>query len=221
MNTSSLHHFRRARAAISFPISRTITHAITHALLATLGLSAACAAQATVITFDGLTGLAEPLPPAYTEGDFTVTPTGGNWLQAQTFGAPVPSVYVADFHSAPFGSLSVTGPGLFTFDALDLAPGLSAAGYEVRGYKGGLQQFSLSGNELNTGAFHTLLSPSRLAIDTLSIDVSGAGPGSINVDNIQVSAVPEPQAWSLALVGLAMAGLAARRHGHLNGRHKG
>ncbi len=209
MNTSSPHPLRRARAALS--------RATAHTLLATLGLGAACAAQATVITFDGLTALADPLPPAYTESGFTVTPTSGNWLQAQTFGAPVPSVYVADFHGAPFGSLSVTGPGLFTFDSLDLAAGLSGIGYEVRGYKGGLQQFSLSGNELNTGAFHTLQSSSRLAIDTLSIDVSGAGPGSINVDNIQVSAVPEPQTWSLALIGVAMVGLAAHRRSRQNG----
>lgn len=180
--------------------------------LAVLGLiGASAAAHATIITFDGLPGTTGDALAAYTESGFTVTPSIGNWREAHSFGAPLPSLYVADFSGAPFGSLAVTGPELFTFDSLDLAPDLSGAGFEVRGFKGGLQQFSFSGNEAATGVFHTLLSPSRLAIDTLIIDVSSGGKGSINVDNIGVSAVPEPQTWSLALMGLVMAGLMARR----------
>ena len=147
----------------------------------------------------------------YTESGYTVTPTIGSWLEAHSFGAPIPSIYLADFHGNPFGSISVTGPGQFTLDTLDLAAEISGVGYEVRGFKEGLQQFSFSGSEVATGAFHTLASSSKLAIDTLIIDVASGGPGSINIDNIHVSAVPEPETWSLALVGLGLTAWMARR----------
>jgi hypothetical protein len=201
LNTPSLSHRLGARTAL------------TRIALAAVGLSAACAAHATVITFNGLPGASGDAFAGYTESGFTVSPSGGSWLQSQTFGAPVPSVYVADFHGAPFGSLTVTGGTPFIFESIDIAPDLSAVGYEVRGYKGGIQQFSFSGSETPSGGFHTLASTLRTSIDALAIDVSGAGPGSINVDNIHVSAVPEPQVGALALVGLGLvtARLRARR----------
>jgi hypothetical protein len=190
-------------------------HAIkTSALVAAavLGL-AASTASATVITFSGLPGTTgDPLAP-YTEAGFTVTPTSGNWLEAHAFGNPLPSIYVVDFNSAPFGALAVThGGDLFSFNSLDLESEPTPSGWELRGSRGGVLVFDLADSRPG-GSFNTILSPSSLLIDTLTFDVS-AGPGSFNVDNINVelaAAVPEPASFVLLLAGISGLGLARRR----------
>ena len=185
-------------------------HLLAFSLTALAMISSSATASAATISFDNLPGgTASPLGP-YEEAGFTVTPTFGNWKEAHNFGNPLPSVYVEDLRSTPFGALSVTGGGLFTFTSVDLQAYASPVGYEVAGWLGGNQVFSVADNQA-AGGFSTIASPSQLSIDRLTVDVSSGGAGSFNVDNIKVSPVPEPATASLLVVGLGLIG-AAMRH---------
>ncbi len=48
-------------------------------------------------------------------------------------------------------------------------------------------------------------------INTLFIDVALSTTGSFNVDNIKVSAVPEPETYVFLAAGVGVIGLMARR----------
>lgn len=169
-------------------------------------------ASAAVITFDGLTGTtADPLS-AYTEDGFTVTPTLGEWKEAHVFGNPLPSIYVSELGpDTPFGNLQITaGGGLFVFNSLDLQAFNSGVGYEIRGSRGGTVLFSLPNSQAPSPGFQTLTGGGSLVIDTLTFDISG-GPGSFNVDNINLTAVPEPSAYLMLLAGLGLLPLLRRK----------
>lgn len=164
--------------------------------------------SAAIITFDGLTGAtADPLS-AYSEDGFTVTPTLGEWKEAHVFGSPLPSIYASDLGpDVPFGNLEVTaGGGLFVFNSLDLHVFNSGVGYEIRGSLGGTTLFSGANGQAPGDAFQTLTGGGGVVIDRLTFDISSGGPGSFNVDNINVTAVPEPAAYLLLMPGVAMAG---------------
>ncbi|CAH0347996.1 PEP-CTERM sorting domain-containing protein [Aquabacterium sp. CECT 9606] len=170
-------------------------------------------ASAAVITFDGLTGAtADPLS-AYTEDGFTVTPTLGEWKEAHVFGNPLPSIYVSDLGpDTPFGNLQITaGGGLFVFNALDLQAFNSGVGYEIRGSLGGTVLFSLPNSQAPSPGFQTLTGGGSMVIDTLTFDISSGGPGSFNVDNINLTAVPEPSAYLMLLAGLGLLPLLRRK----------
>jgi hypothetical protein len=170
-------------------------------------------ASAAIITFDGLTGAtADPLG-VYSEDGFTVTPTLGAWKEAQVFGDPIPSIYVSDLGpGTPFGNLQITaGGGLFVFNSLDVQAFNSGVGYEIRGSLGGTVLFSVANSQGASAAFQTLTGGGALAIDTLTFDISSGGPGSFNVDNINVTAVPEPAAYLLVLAGLGWLGATRKR----------
>lgn len=179
---------------------------------AALGLAAlalvSTPASAAIITFDGLSGdTADPLS-AYSEDGFTVTPTLGAWKEAHVFGAPLPSIYVSNLGpDTPFGNLQITaGGGLFVFNSLDLQAFNSGVGYEIRGSRAGTVLFSLPNSQAASAAFQTLTGAGALAIDTLTFDISSGGPGSFNVDNINVTAVPEPTTGLLLMAGLGLIG---------------
>lgn len=180
--------------------------------LACAALSLSATASAAVITFNGLPGDTGDSLAAYSEAGFTVTPTNGAWKEAHAFGNPLPSVYVQDIHDTPFGSLEVTAGGaLFSFASVDLQAYNAAIGYEIAGWRNGVQVLDLATDQAAGAAFTTVLSPSSATLDRLTIDISSGGPGSFNVDNINVSAVPEPGTVSLALAGLGLLGVVARR----------
>ena len=186
------------------------------------GLVIGCASHsafASNISFAGLSGLTGSAFGTYAESGFTVSAAFGDWREAHAFGAPEPSIYVEDLRSAPFGGLAVTNGGLFTFDSVDLSAYASAAGYEITGWLGGATVFDVAGSE-GTGVFDSILGGSSALIDRLTIDVSSAGPGSFNIDNIRVSAVspvPEPGSYGLMLLGLGMLGGSMRRRSRAGG----
>ncbi|RQP26063.1 PEP-CTERM sorting domain-containing protein [Piscinibacter terrae] len=184
------------------------------ALVAALAAGASQAATAATIGFDALPGNTGDSFSSIVEDGFTVTTTSGDWKQAHAYGAPLPSVFVEDLRSTPFGALQVTNGGLFTFDSLDLAAYWSGVGYEVRGWLGGAEVFDFASSQA-AGGFNTVHSTSSQAIDRLTIDLSGGGPGSFNVDNIRVDAavspVPEPGTYGLMLLGLGLLGAFMRR----------
>ena len=187
------------------------TRQVAATLIASAVLALASAtASATTITFDGLPGVTGDPLTSYTESGYTVTNSFGNWLEGHSFGNPDPSVFVADFFATPFGRLVVTAPGPFSFESLDMNMTF-AGGYEISGLLGGVQQFDIVDNLAGSLVFTRILGNSSAKIDTLFIDVALSTTGSFNVDNIKVSAVPEPETYVFLAAGIGMIGLMARR----------
>lgn len=174
-------------------------------------LCASGAAFGATIGFDGLPGnTADPFS-SYTEAGFTVTARSGNWKEAHVYGAPLPSIYVEDLRASPFGSVEITNGSTFSFQSLDLDAYLSPLGYEITGWQGATAVFDIANNQA-AGGFVTIGNAAASAlVDRLTIDVSGAGPGSFNLDNIRVTAVPEPASVGLMVAGLGLLGVCARR----------
>lgn len=180
-------------------------------------------ASATIINFDGLTGVHVPLAAPYTESGFTVTVTGGTWGQGQAEGNPAPSLFSGPGF-VPFSSthnqFTITDGGQFAFGGLDIAANESDVNYEFLGKLAGSTVFDLTGNQTDlTGCcvFHTV-GTGELSdrIDTLIVSVTlTADSNTVNVDNIVADAVPEPATLAMLVTGLAF--LFALRRRRLGG----
>jgi hypothetical protein len=187
-------------------------------LFSTVGALAALVgttvASATVITFDGLGGNNGDAFTTYAESGYTVSKTSGSGCVGKAFGNPTPSVFGGPTcDNGVSGLFSLTGAGLFSFDAIDLAANNGDLDYTITGLLGGATVWTQVGSlAAGTGTFVTLASLSGAAVDTLTFDYTTRGT-SWNFDNIGVTAasatVPEP--GSVALVSLALLGLAALR----------
>ena len=174
-------------------------------------------AQAAVIGFDPLNGPNGSAYTGHTENGFTVTPTQGNWFQAQVYGNPVPSIYGGPINSPTTSQIKVTG-GIFKFFGVDVSSNTSAGTrVDVLAYLGGALQFGYSHTINVVNQFETLLNPGPFTvdIDTLFIAlVPTDNVTSFNVDNIQLRAsndVPAPAVLGLMLIGLAGLGVARRK----------
>jgi hypothetical protein len=150
----------------------------------------------------------------YTEGGFTVTPTGGQFFEAQVFGNPVPSIVAGSAFGGPNANnaIAVTDSVLpFTLSAIDLASANAIAVYTFIGTLAGAPVFGVnafaSSPAFNTEVFSGISDRviDRLVISATFVNIIEAGSTSTNIDNIVVEKVPGPIAGA-GLPGLILAG---------------
>jgi len=176
-------------------------------------------ASAITIGFDNLVGANEAPYAGSSEDGFGVTPTDGSWFEAHFFGNPVPSIFAGPIDLvSPSNTVTVTRTGLgnFTFSSVDLAcNNAPSCPFEVSGQRDGA--FVLFFDGFVTGGppfgFFTQINPlPGLVVDTLEITIRTTSATSINLDNIVVVEVQDaPEPVTLALLGLALAGLGFSR----------
>jgi hypothetical protein len=184
-------------------------------------------AQATVITFDGLSqnnGSAFTGP--YVEGGYTVI-ASDLVFEDNLFGAPPPSLVVRPslvVLPAPelaFGTVEVSFGGLpFILENFDLfreslvlnpVIEFPSADYAVTGRLGGSTIFTFNGSVADGPGF-TTINGAPGAIDVLDFTLTAEG-ASVNLDNIVVDAAPVappavPEPVSLLLAAISLGGLA-------------
>jgi hypothetical protein len=141
---------------------------------------------------------------SWTQGVFNVAPTTGNWVYNPNQGNPSPNVTQV----LNGGTMTITdGGGLFDFNSLQYS-GTGLASYSIIGMLGATQEFDItcsSGCSTASGVYNTILAGGYGSdnINSLSISVNG---GVVYVDNIGVTATPEPN--GLLLLGSGMLAIA-------------
>lgn len=180
-------------------------------------LLAAAGAQATTIDFDAasVTSQLIHLPNSYWGSSYV---EDGFLLQSSAW-LPNSLVVAGSSLSAgsyamgatPLATTTLTGAWAFSIDSIDLRRGFSFSNWSVTftGTKADAstvtQSFSLTNTNWNTFTFGAGFSN----LTSLSWD-----EGALRVyafDNINVTAVPEPETYAMMLAGLGMLGLARRR----------
>jgi hypothetical protein len=178
-------------------------------------------ASAEVITFDALPAGAFT---TFTDGAFTVTANPGNPGDNPTIvnvGGTNQNVVVDGNLNDPFGTaftVTETDGGLFSLNSVDVADLLNPGGGSEGGCAGGGLRIEATGGgactDFNPGSStFTTVSPAGFSnISSLTINiVSAAGFDDYAVDNINLTASPEPSTLILAFGGLVGLGVSAQR----------
>ena len=141
-----------------------------------------------------------------------MTPSAGSWFQALVYGNPIPSVYAGPMETPGVSSLEVVDTSLpFVFAGLDHSSNNGPSNIQIQGFLGAaltFNQMGVLGASLPPGFGFTNLASANpgAVIDLLVITVTpGVGVTSINIDNINVSKIPEPS--TLFLLAPAVAAL--------------
>lgn len=191
---------------INFINKLTKTTALTAFVACSLG---AGIANASVITFNSLSGGNFDPFTGTTEGNFTVTPTEGDWFVGQLFGNPTPSIFAGPISQLTTSSINVTEntTKLFTFASVDLTSNAARGSeFSIQGFLNNQLVLSTTGTIDLNNSFTTIPSTnSQQILDSLQIILTPAPEvSSLNLDNINVTtAVPEPSNFG-GLFGLGM-----------------
>jgi hypothetical protein len=186
------------------------------ALVLLLSVFVSSAAYGVTITFGPVVGANETPYLGHVEDTFTVTPTSGDWRNAQIFGNPTPDIFGGPIGSPLAAAIDVTEnvTGLFTFHSVDLAGNNSTeVTYSFEGYRNNALVLSQGGVLNQSVVWFTIPSNNpALILDRLNIGLNPlGGASSFNLDNIVVrQAVPEPATLALLAIG-AFAAIAQRR----------
>jgi hypothetical protein len=184
-------------------------------VLMLLTVFSASDADAAIIAFSGLPGPNGSIVPTgtpYLEGEFKVTPIDGRWMQMidsgptpGVYGNPGPSLWEDTFTATL--EVKLASGGLFAFSGIDVWG--RTADYTLEGLRNGAVVFTTSA-DIPSVDWLTVNSPSSAAIDRLLIYAVRDQAEYSNVDNIIVSAVPEPSSGILLGGLLAMLGFGRR-----------
>jgi hypothetical protein len=186
--------------------------------LLTLGLMLVTVAPAAAETIRFTNLVAASSFSTYAESGFTVTATSGNWAALTSFGNPAPFIQFLRINPEPTTTAQVAitaGASPFRFDSVDLYSSITPIPYVFTGLLNSSTVFTRVGTVPNTlGAFATVTSNQPQTIDTLLITLSNpatpcCGQNPVGLDNIVVTAVPEPVA--LLLLGTGVAAMSTRR----------
>jgi hypothetical protein len=166
------------------------------------------------ISFSSLAGPNGALYTGHSEGDFTVSPSAGDWFQALVYGNPIASIFAPTNGSGNATLLITDNVDLFNFGSLDFSSNNGESTYDIQGFLDGSLTYHDTGTlvaSFNPFSFNTLpgTDPS-LQLDSLLIQLNfGPGVTSINLDNISVVTVPEPA--SCMFLGAGAVALSLRR----------
>lgn len=167
-------------------------------------------AGATVISFDGLSGNNLDNFGSYYESGFLIAKGAGDIFQGKVYGAPLPSLFLGPNFGEATGVIEVfNGGASFTYLGFDLSDNRGSADYQIQGFHHGALVYLQSGNQ-NLGGFSTIGSLSRRSIDRLVFTLTANG-SSLNIDNIALGTVPEPESWALIIAGFTLVGGTMRR----------
>ena len=177
-------------------------------------------ANGAVITFGPIPGPSDAPYAGHMEAGFTVTPTAGNWFQALLYGNPIPSVYAGPIGTPGISSLQVVDTSLpFVFAGLDHSSQNDQSDIQIQGFLGAalvFNQMDVLGASLPPafGFSHLASANPSAVIDLLRITITpGPFATSINIDNIDVTKIPEPN--TLFLLAPFVSALLLLRHATL------